>query len=66
MRNHIRSTALLLAVVGAIGCSKDFLTEVPVDFVAPENFYRNKDDAIAAINAAYATFVDLPDLNNAD
>jgi len=67
MRTHIRAIALLTAVVGVTSCSKDFLTEVPVDFVAPENFYRNKDDAVAAVNAAYATFVDLPDpLGNAD
>jgi hypothetical protein len=67
MRTHIRAIALLTALVGLTSCSKDFLTEVPVDFVSPENFYRNKDDAIAAVNAAYATFVDLPSpLGNAD
>lgn len=44
----------------AVACNnKDFLTEVPQDFVAPENFYRNADDALSALSAAYATFVDL-------
>jgi hypothetical protein len=67
MRTHIRAIALLTAIVGISACGKDFLTEVPVDFVAPENFYRNQDDAIAAVNAAYSTFVDQQSpLNNQD
>jgi hypothetical protein len=49
--------AALLA--GATACQRDFLTEVPQDFVAPENFYRNAGDAITAVNAVYSTFIDL-------
>ena len=60
MRNHIRAFALLTALAGAIACSDDFLSEVPSDFVAPENFYRNQSDAISAVTAAYATFINLP------
>lgn len=67
MKTHIRAIALLAAVAGMTACSKDFLTEVPSDFVDPQNFYRNSDDAVASVNAAYATFVDLPSpLGNAD
>jgi hypothetical protein len=58
--------AALVAVSLAAGACQD-LTEVPSDFVAPENFYRNEADALAAVNAAYATFVTLPaPLNSSD
>ena len=33
--------------------------EKPSDFVSPVNFYGNSGDAIAAVNAAYATFINL-------
>ncbi|HEX6038168.1 RagB/SusD family nutrient uptake outer membrane protein [Longimicrobium sp.] len=47
--------ALLLAATAA--CTDDaFLSEVPEDFIGPENFFRNGDDAIAAINGVYASF----------
>jgi starch-binding outer membrane protein, SusD/RagB family len=49
------------------GCKDDFLTESPQDFVSPSNFYRNENDALSALTAAYATFVDLPSpQSNAD
>jgi starch-binding outer membrane protein, SusD/RagB family len=57
MKNRIRATVMLSAVL-AVGACKD-LTEVPSDFVAPENFYQNQADALAAVNAAYASFVTL-------
>jgi hypothetical protein len=67
MKNHLRFFALLAAFAGATACSDDFLSEVPSDFVAPENFYRNQSDAISAVTSAYATFIDLPSpLGNAD
>src|SRR5689334_25117658 len=67
MRNHHRAIALLAAFVGVTACSDNFLNEVPADFVAPENFYRNQDDALSALTAAYATFITLPSpLGNAD
>lgn len=48
------SAALLAA--GVSGCNDDkFLTEVPYDFVGPENFYSNATDALAAVAGAYAT-----------
>lgn len=67
MRNHIRALALLTAFAGVTACSDDFLSEVPSDFVAPENFYRNQADALSALTSAYATFITLPSpLGNAD
>ena len=51
--------ALVTTMLVVAGCDDEFLTEVPSDFVAPENFYRNADDALAAVNAAYASFVNL-------
>ncbi len=47
-------TALTLA--GTTGCNdQKFLTEVPYDFVGPENFYKTSGDALAAIAGVYAT-----------
>ena len=63
MKTRIRAT-LLIAGFLATGACQD-LTEVPSDFVAPENFYKNGDDAVAAVNAAYATFVNLPSSSDA-
>ena len=58
MKNRLRATLMLSAVLAAGAC-KD-LTEVPADFVAPENFFQNEADALAAVNAAYAAFINLP------
>jgi starch-binding outer membrane protein, SusD/RagB family len=56
---YFGALALLFTAVTVSACDDEFLTEVPSDFVAPENFYRNADDALAAVNAAYATFINL-------
>lgn len=55
MTKRIRLAALSFALIAAAGCQD--LNEVPVDFVAPENFYKNGTDAIAAVNAAYNSFI---------
>lgn len=48
--------ALLLAALPA--CNDDgFLAEVPEDFIGPENFFRNADDALAAVNGVYGSFI---------
>lgn len=60
MRKPLRLLALLTLGLGAGACNKDFLTEVPSDFVSPANFYQNEGDALAAVNAAYASFINLP------
>jgi hypothetical protein len=47
--------ALLLALPA---CNDDaFLTETPLDFLGPENFFQNADDALAALNGVYASFI---------
>ena len=56
----LKVIALVSALAAGAACSDNFLTEVPADFVAPENFYRNASDALSALTSAYATFVDLP------
>ena len=60
MRTLFKMTAVAAALLaGTTACQRDFLTEVPQDFVAPENFYRNAGDAVTAVNAVYSTFIDL-------
>ncbi len=58
------TAALLPLVAGLSACDDDFLTEKPSDFVSPVNFYQNSADAVAAVNAAYATFVTVPGIGN--
>jgi hypothetical protein len=58
MHKHLRVVALFATVAIVAACNDDFLTETPSSFVAPENFYRNEGDALSALTAAYATFVD--------
>jgi hypothetical protein len=59
MKTTLRTIALAAIVLTLPACQKDFLTEVPQDFVAPETFYKNSDDAVAAVNAVYASFINL-------
>src|SRR4051812_16345234 len=60
MKTQLKSAAIAAALLlGGTACQKDFLTEVPQDFVSPENFYRNAGDAITAVNAVYSTFINL-------
>ena len=67
MDKRLLTVALVAAAATAAGCNDKFLTEVPSDFVSPANFYQNAGDAITAVNAAYATFVDLRSpLGNSD
>lgn len=61
-RTRLRAAAVAaLALVGAAAAAacndKQFLTEVPYDFVGPSNFYQNAGDAVAAINGVYASFI---------
>jgi hypothetical protein len=55
MRTYLKlaqRTAALLVVLSVSSC-KDFLEEDPKNFVAVTNFYKNGDDAVAAVNAIY-------------
>jgi len=60
MRKTLTTLALAAGALAAAGCGDKFITEVPVDFVAPENFYQTQTDALASVNAAYATFINQP------
>ncbi len=51
MKKILISSLMLLAM----SCNKDFLEKSPIVGVTEENFYRTEADAIAAVNAAYAT-----------
>ncbi|MDO7875868.1 RagB/SusD family nutrient uptake outer membrane protein [Hymenobacter sp. ASUV-10] len=56
MRTYLKlvpRAAALLVALSASSC-KDFLEEDPKNFVAVTNFYKNGDDATAAVNAIYA------------
>ncbi len=56
-RTLLRAGAVL-ALAATAGCDdQKFLTEVPYDFVGPENFYQTSGDALAAIAGVYATAV---------
>ena len=54
INRSVRALAVL-GVLAAAACG-DHLTEVPYSFVAPNNFYRNADDALAALAGAYDGF----------
>lgn len=46
---------LLVAVFSVVSCGGDFLERDPLIGQVESNFYKTEDDAIAAINSAYAT-----------
>lgn len=46
---------VVLTAFAWTSCEKDFLEKAPIVGVTEENFYRTEADAIAAINAAYAS-----------
>ena len=53
----IQAAIAVAALLASAGCNDDkFLTEEPIDFVGPTNFYRTQADALAAINGVYAAF----------
>jgi hypothetical protein len=57
IKRYVAAAAAAL-VLGLAACDDSgFLAEVPEDFVGPENFFRNADDALAAVNGVYAGFV---------
>lgn len=43
-----------LLAISLTACKKEFLDRAPLVGVTEENFYRNAEDAIASVNAAYA------------
>jgi starch-binding outer membrane protein, SusD/RagB family len=59
MRRRIAYLTLVGTLAAtAVACNDNkFLKEQPHDFVGPANFYRNTGDALAAVNAVYASFI---------
>jgi hypothetical protein len=51
----MKKSIFLLLLLGLSACQKDFLDKSPIVGVTEENFYRTEQDAIAGVNAAYAT-----------
>lgn len=45
---------LLLIIFGSVSCQDDFLVLAPLSETNSINFYRNADDMLNAVNAAYA------------
>lgn len=67
MNKPLRVVALFAALAAAAACKENNLTEVPSDFVSPQRFYQTQADALSALTAAYATFVDESSpLSNSD
>lgn len=52
MLTRYKNLALAIIVLSGMSCT-DFLTEKPYSFLAPENYYQNENDALAALTGAY-------------
>ena len=48
---------LILGITMLWGCDDNFLEETPLDFISTENYFRNEDDAVAAVDGVYSAFV---------
>ncbi len=46
---------MILMTIALSACDKEFLEKSPIVGTTEENFYRNEADAIASVNAAYAS-----------
>src|SRR5258705_11848919 len=58
MHNTTKTLAALGVLTVALACNDNkFLTEQPFEFIGPTNFYKSSGDAVAAINGAYADFI---------
>lgn len=53
----MKNIYILILTAGMVfmSCQKDFLEKAPIVGTTEENFYRTEADAIAAVNAAYAS-----------
>ncbi len=62
MKSKIVTLSLILALFSVSSC-EDVLEEVPLDFVAPENFYTNATEARIASYSLYNTLVNRNSYN---
>jgi len=53
-KNRFISIAAVFSLVAFLSCNKDFLDRSPLVGTTVENYYRTPEDAVAAVNAAYA------------
>ncbi len=53
----MKSKYIVISIIALsfFSCEKDFLEKTPIVGTTEENFYRTEEDAIAAVNAAYAS-----------
>ena len=57
MKTFKLTIILLTLTLGLSSCFESFLEEKVYDFLAPENFYKTDEDAIAALNGVYNVLV---------
>ncbi len=48
---------LIIGILAFFGCNDNFLEEIPQDFISTKNYFRNGDDAVAAVNSVYRAFI---------
>jgi starch-binding outer membrane protein, SusD/RagB family len=54
---------IIISAVGLVACSKDFLNNVPEDFLTSANFFKTESDFQQALVAAYGSVQSLGNLN---
>lgn len=64
-KTTLKTTGIVLVsgvalVLLALGCDDNFLTRTPPSSLSTETFYQTEEDAVSAINAAYATMQKNP------
>lgn len=52
---EMKKFSIILIIFVLASCESDFLERSPIIGITQDNFYETEDDAMAAVNAAYAT-----------
>lgn len=55
INNSLFTVLIAVFMITLPSCNKDFLDKSPIVGITEESFYKTSEDAIAAVNAAYAT-----------
>ena len=53
-----KAAILIIGILIFSACDDNFLEEIPQDFLATENYFRDEDDAIATVNSAYNAMIE--------